>query len=482
MKKIVLFLSVLIVMIFCCFYPNQSKADWRSYAIDQYLDADSLLISNAYYQYIIDTSTGCYFYSYDEGDSLYIDTASVYPYMPNINNSVEYYVNSCVITNNTEPLSLHDLYIGNVNADLNYFITEIDNKKYKVAYGASCSWLSSFANNNIKINSYDSSLSVDDTVYLLSAANGWQTCALNNIEEIDETAPTSSASPAGGTYTSSVSVTLSATDNKDASPDVYYTINGSSPTILSGKYYWPLSITQNTTLQFFSVDESGNQEAVRAEYYIIDVDSTAPASSASPAGGTYTSSVSVTLSATDNKDASPKIYYTMDGSIPSMRSNLYISPLDIAQDATLKFFSVDSTGNRESVKTEIYSMQALSAEPIEQPKEEPPVETVIVPPISNENVNMPSIRKVSNVRAYDIQKVTTKITWRPAEDINTIYIMQLARKDKQGNFKKIRKVITVNNKKKIKYLKSQKKYYVRVRAQKDMVKGSWSKWVHWTTK
>ena len=63
----------------------------------------------------------------------------------------------------------------------------------------------------------------------------------------DISPPVTAASPAGGTYGSSVSVTLS--PNEPAT--TYYTLDGSTPTVNSLKYSEPISINSSKTIKFF---------------------------------------------------------------------------------------------------------------------------------------------------------------------------------------------------------------------------------------
>ncbi|MGW5891172.1 extracellular catalytic domain type 1 short-chain-length polyhydroxyalkanoate depolymerase [Priestia megaterium] len=81
-----------------------------------------------------------------------------------------------------------------------------------------------------------------------------------------------------------------------------------------------------------------------------------PVTAASPAGGTYGSSVSVTLS--PNEPATT--YYTLDGSTPTVNSLKYSEPISINSSKTIKFFSVDAAGNQEGVKTEVYQISGTS--------------------------------------------------------------------------------------------------------------------------
>jgi hypothetical protein len=161
----------------------------------------------------------------------------------------------------------------------------------------------------------------------------------------DVTPPTTTADPPGGTYYSPVSVTL--TPNETAT--VYYTTDGLTPDTGSTVYASAIDISENTTLMFFGVDTAGNEEAVKTKVYVFaDPDETPPITMADPAGGTYASAVSVTL--TPNETAT--VYYTTDGSTPDTGSTVYESPISISENTTLKFFGKDTAGNVEDVKTE----------------------------------------------------------------------------------------------------------------------------------
>ena len=90
------------------------------------------------------------------------------------------------------------------------------------------------------------------------------------------------------------------------------------------------------------------------DYYesMPERDLTAAVTTPSAAGGTYEESVSVILSA--NETAT--IYYTTDGTEPTIYSSVFTTPLTFTADTVLKYFSVDSSGNVEQVKTENYKI------------------------------------------------------------------------------------------------------------------------------
>ncbi|MFL5354855.1 chitobiase/beta-hexosaminidase C-terminal domain-containing protein, partial [Archangium sp.] len=176
--------------------------------------------------------------------------------------------------------------------------------------------------------------------------------------------PTTSASPPGGTYSSAQYVYLNCYDDTWCA-NTYYTLDGSEPTTASSRYYGgSLYISSTTTLKFFSVDGYGNAEPVRTETYVFPPDTTPPVTYASPPGGTYASAQYVYLSCYDDTWCA-NTYYTLDGSEPTTASTPYYGGyLSISSTTTLKFFSVDGSGNVEPVHTETYDFAPDTQAPI----------------------------------------------------------------------------------------------------------------------
>ena len=181
---------------------------------------------------------------------------------------------------------------------------------------------------------------------------------------IDKTKPTATADPVGSTYNTRKSITLTANDNLDANPIIYYTTDGSDPTTSSTRkqYTSPILINTNTTLKFAACDAAGNWSPVYNQTYTM-IDLTAPVASANLPSGTYTSDKVVELTATDEMDNNPKIYYTTDGSIPTTNSTLYSWPISIINVGTniLKFIAVDATGHISEVFTNVYILNKPGA-------------------------------------------------------------------------------------------------------------------------
>jgi len=111
-------------------------------------------------------------------------------------------------------------------------------------------------------------------------------------------------------------------------------------------------VVYGTGFIVYKYDEVGN----RLEQKIQPPETTPPTTTASPAGGTYTSAQLVTLGCYDGEDSAgcDKIYFTTDGSTPTTSSMVYTVPISLLTPTTLKFFSRDLAGNSESVKTLTY--------------------------------------------------------------------------------------------------------------------------------
>jgi uncharacterized repeat protein (TIGR02543 family) len=166
--------------------------------------------------------------------------------------------------------------------------------------------------------------------------------------------PITTATPGGGTYTSQQSVVLTANE----AATIYYTLDGSTPTFpetgTTQTYSSPLVISTNTTLKFFSRDMDGNLESVQTLVYTMNIP---PITTATPAGGTYSTPQTVSLS---SNEAGATIYFTVDGSTPTYpvtgSTQIYSSPIAINSNTALKFFGRDIDGNLEVVKTETYTI------------------------------------------------------------------------------------------------------------------------------
>ncbi|HEX8699219.1 MAG TPA: chitobiase/beta-hexosaminidase C-terminal domain-containing protein, partial [Myxococcaceae bacterium] len=207
------------------------------------------------------------------------------------------------------------------------------------------------------------SFSTNTTLKFIGIDNAGNTSAVaTETYVIDTVAPTVAANPAGSTYNSAQSVVLTCNDGTGTGcASIHYTTDGSVPTTASPQYSDPLTISENTSLQFLAVDNAGNVSLVVDELYVIDT--VAPTTTAAPPGGVYGPAQTVTLTCDDGTGVGcMATYYTVDGSTPTTGSSQYTAPLTISANTTLKFFSVDTLGNAEAVKTQQYFIGTLPSD------------------------------------------------------------------------------------------------------------------------
>jgi len=193
----------------------------------------------------------------------------------------------------------------------------------------------------------------------------------------DITAPTGTISiNAGASATNSVNVTLTLTcSDPSGCAEMRFSnddTNYSTAEAYAATKSWSLESGDGAKGVYAKFkDPAGNWSAAFNDAVLLDT--VAPSTSASPAGGGYAAAQSVTLSCTDTSGSGcDKTYYTTDGTMPTTASPQYASPLDIAASTTLKFFSADLAGNNETVKSETYTIgtaqiRIAGATPVDYP-------------------------------------------------------------------------------------------------------------------
>jgi hypothetical protein len=81
----------------------------------------------------------------------------------------------------------------------------------------------------------------------------------------------------------------------------------------------------------------------------------APTVTGTPGTGSYWTPVSVVLAASETAT----IYYTTDGTNPTVSSARYSAPIYLATSRTLRFLGIDTAGNPSQVSTQFYTIYAL---------------------------------------------------------------------------------------------------------------------------
>ncbi|HLI77815.1 MAG TPA: chitobiase/beta-hexosaminidase C-terminal domain-containing protein, partial [Acidobacteriaceae bacterium] len=191
------------------------------------------------------------------------------------------------------------------------------------------------------------STSATTTVQAVAAASGYSNSAVASATyTITLPAPVAAAtptfSPAVGTYTSAQSVTIS-----DATPGatIYYTTDGSTPTSSSAVYSSAVALTANgtTTLKAIATASGFTASAVASAAFTLTLPAATP--TFSPAAGTFTSAQSVAIS-----DATPgaTIYYTTDGSTPTVSSPAYSKAISLSTSGTTTLKAIASASGYSS--------------------------------------------------------------------------------------------------------------------------------------
>lgn len=114
---------------------------------------------------------------------------------------------------------------------------------------------------------------------------------------IEPALPKTTVSLPGGYYNKTVTLTMSSTENSV----IYYTLDGSTPSVSSLRYAAPLTIATTTTLRCFAVDEAGNSEQVNTIPYVIDAEPpTLTLSTLADGSATNNATLNVSGRVTDN--------------------------------------------------------------------------------------------------------------------------------------------------------------------------------------
>lgn len=189
------------------------------------------------------------------------------------------------------------------------------------------------------------------------------------------------ASPVPGSYQSAFDATLIGTE---PGAEVWYTTDGSEPATATGAisptavvYTGPVAVTADVTIKAVNARDgvavtdpvTGQIAASTSLRYVVD--GVAPTLTATPSSGTYASAQLVTLTATDDKAAAPRIFYTkalvppggQDPADPTDQSTPYNGRIPVngnLDDATtvVKAIAYDDAGNASSVVRREYTINA----------------------------------------------------------------------------------------------------------------------------
>jgi hypothetical protein len=136
------------------------------------------------------------------------------------------------------------------------------------------------------------------------------------------------------------------------------------PTVIANQYHREISGISEKLLDYYVevTDKKGNVTKSKIQHVWVGKNlDVAPKLAFTPDAGNSTTALNVTITATDSTDPQPKLYYTLDGSTPTLTSATAISTktINITQTSTLKVFAKDNEGNVSNIITKTYTIGAI---------------------------------------------------------------------------------------------------------------------------
>ncbi len=164
----------------------------------------------------------------------------------------------------------------------------------------------------------------------------------------------------GETYTTPISINIASQNNYR----LFYTFDGTTPTITSTKYGQSIQIDNKNYNEFVKGDNgevvlkivSFNNSSVKAgtktiKFYLQKAALEAP--SVEPASGDYSEPTQINITVSDDV----AVYYTFDGSIPTSSSNRYNGPIQMHRgNFVFNAIAIDSSGMQSEVTSCIYNL------------------------------------------------------------------------------------------------------------------------------
>lgn len=169
------------------------------------------------------------------------------------------------------------------------------------------------------------------------------------LSRFDTTVPV--ATEEEGTYSTAITVGLSASKNRD----IYYTTDGSTPTTSSTEYDGAIEFTKEGTyvLKAISAGDDGTVSGVLTATYVIDFGNVS-APEVNLDSGTYSTQKKIKVTV----DGDATIYYTTDGTTPTESSKEYTKAFYMEEGNNVySFIAVDSSGAKSDVVTRVYILK-----------------------------------------------------------------------------------------------------------------------------
>ena len=169
------------------------------------------------------------------------------------------------------------------------------------------------------------------------------------------TVATPTFSPAAGTYLGTQTVSLSDTTS---GATIFYTLDGTQPgTSVGGSTQQynsgtPLTVSSTETIKALATASGMTTSGTASATYTIQSQVATP--TFSPAAGSYSSAQTVSIATTT--PAPTTIYYTTDGSTPTINSPVYGAPFTVSATETVKAYATKSGYFDSNVATAAYTI------------------------------------------------------------------------------------------------------------------------------
>lgn len=166
--------------------------------------------------------------------------------------------------------------------------------------------------------------------------------------------------PAGGTYSSAQLVSIQC---KTEGAAIYYTTDGTDPTTSSDIFDANITVDASCTIKAFAVLENYTDSKIASATYTIMSSVDQP--SFNPNGGTFSTAQTVSFSC---GTTGATIYYTIDGTDPTISSEEYTAPIIIDSSCTIKAFAVYSGYTDSEIATAVFTIIGSVDQPVFSPE------------------------------------------------------------------------------------------------------------------
>ena len=200
-------------------------------------------------------------------------------------------------------------------------------------------------------------VSVTEVIKAAATATGLKSSqiAIANYELKSPVAVAPKYSVGSGMYAETLYISLYPTTTGSV---IHYTTNGSTPTASSAKYTAPIKVSASETLKSIAIAPGYTDSAVQSAAYVIETPTAV--AKFSIGSGTYTEEKFVSIYPAT---AGSVIYYTTNGSTPTLSSAKYTSPISVTTTETIKAIAVASEHLASPVITATYKMAIPTAIP-----------------------------------------------------------------------------------------------------------------------